>query len=234
MPQLNAYQQLRQQVMQSSTRHFNARGILAQRCERCQLGLRHCICNFRQTSESPVELVLIMHRDEVFKPTNSGRLIADRLPGQTHAFLWDRLNPDAALLALLQDPTRQYLVVFPADPNAGRPVLSAPVTDQRQVTLILLDGTWKQGRRMYNLSPWLAGIPALAINPTERARYSSRAAAHAHYLSTAESAALALAACGDTNNATALLDYFYQFDRHYQAMRRNMSLAQLEQFQHEN
>lgn len=228
MPDLNAYQQLRQQVMQSSTRHFNARGILAERCERCQLALRFCICQYRTESHSDIDLVLIMHRDELFKPTNSGRLIADRLPGQTYAFLWDRLAPPAELLALLQDPARQCLLVFPADAAGQRPVVSQPEVDNRRITLVLLDGTWKQGRRMFNLSPWLKDYPALHINPAARARYTSRSAAYDHYLSTAESAALALAAAGDQTNSTQLLEYFYQFNRHYGAMRKNMAVEHYE------
>lgn len=170
-----------------------------------------------------MEFVLVMHRDELFKPTNTGRLIADCFPGQTHAFCWDRLTPHPALLALLADPGRQCLVIFPGDEAGNRPIVNQPAPSEKVLTLILLDGTWKQGRRMYNLSPWLQQIPALKLAPEARAHYATRTAAHADYLSTAESAALALAVAGHPQSGSVLFDYFAVFNRHYAAMRRNVA-----------
>lgn len=220
-----AYHRLREQVLASSTRSYQARGIHAVRCERCQLKESHCVCSFLAASHSPAEFVLIMHRDELFKPTNTGRLIADCFPAQCHAFCWDRLTPHPALLKLLADPARQCLIIFPGDEGGERPVVSKPVADSRLLTLILLDGTWKQGRRMYNLSPWLQAVPALKLNPAARARYSTRVAAHDNYLSTAESAALALEVAGHCQQGELLINYFAVFDKHYAAMRKNVALS---------
>lgn len=219
-----AYDALRARMLALSTRDYKARGILAIRCERCQLKQSHCICKQRPDATSAIEFVLIMHRDELFKPTNTGRLIADCF-AKTHAFLWDRLSPDPALLDLLADPARQCLIIFPADENGERPVFNVPPSSEKTVTLILLDGTWKQGRRMYNLSPWLQHLPALRLNPAEKARYSTRVAAHDNYLSTAESAALALALAGETVASGQLFEYFALFDRHYAAMRKNVAVS---------
>lgn len=224
---LNAYQRLRAHAQLNATRNYSARGILAERCERCQLKTSHCICHYRPSGASQVDMVLIMHRDELFKPTNSGRLIADCFPAQTHAYCWSRLEPDPQLLALLQDPGRQCAIVFPAGDESDRERLTeiAP-NGRKRVTLILLDGTWKQARRMFNLSPWLKELPCLAIDPTERARYVTRNAAFDHYLSTAESAALALAAAGDSSAGGLLFDWFNRFNLHYGAMRSNMTPEQ--------
>lgn len=227
MPSLNAYQQLRRQVSETSNRTYAARGILAVRCERCQLKVSHCICAHQQTGPCCADFVLILHRDELFKPTNSGRLIADCFPDNTYAFCWSRLEPDPALIALLNDPERRCFIVFPADDASERPVHSqVNIQDKRRTTFIMLDGTWKQARRMYNLSPWLAAIPALKINPDARAAYVSREAAFDHYLSTAESAALALDAAHDAQASQLLFNWFTVFNQHYGAMRANMSLAQ--------
>lgn len=227
MSSLNAYQKLRQQVSQTSTRTYAARGILAVRCEACQLKASHCICAHKKAGISCADFVLILHRDELFKPTNSGRLIADCFPEHTHAFCWSRLEPDPALLALLNDPDRQCFIVFPAEATPSRQIhTQVQPTARRRTTFIMLDGTWKQARRMFNLSPWLAGIPALSINPSTRAAYVSREAAFDHYLSTAESAALALDAAGDCEASQRLFDWFTVFNQHYGAMRANMTVEQ--------
>ncbi|BFM09938.1 tRNA-uridine aminocarboxypropyltransferase [Simiduia litorea] len=217
----NAYQRLRAEVMATSTRDYKARGILAVRCERCQLKTSHCICAVRPRAETSAEFVLILHRDELFKPTNTGRLIADCFPAQSHAFCWDRLAPPEALLTLLQDPSRQCCIIFPADESDSRDVYSKPPASGKLLTFILLDGTWKQGRRMFNLSPWLQTIPALKLDPTERAHYSGRIAAFDNYLSTAEAAALALAVTGQVSASKLLFDYFSVFNLQYAAMRQN-------------
>ncbi|MDN3638087.1 DTW domain-containing protein [Simiduia curdlanivorans] len=221
---MNAYQSLRAEVMATSTRDYKARGILAIRCTRCQLKSSHCICTFRPEGQIDAEFVLILHRDELFKPTNTGRLIADCFPKQTHAFCWDRLTPPQALLTLLQDPERQCCIIFPADESEGREVYSEPPASNKLLTFILLDGTWKQGRRMFNLSPWLQTIPALNLDPAERARYSSRIAAFDNYLCTAEAAALALAISNQLASSQLLFDYFSVFNLHYAAMRQNRAV----------
>ena len=224
-PTLNAYQALRSEVMATSTRDYKARGILAVRCERCQLKLSHCICAYRPCAQSEADFVLILHRDELFKPTNTGRLIADCFPEQTHAFCWDRLSPPKALLELLQDPQRQCCIIFPADENSEREVYSKPPSSDKRLTLIVLDGTWKQGRRMFNLSPWLQNIAALKLDPQQRANYSSRVAAFDNYLSTAEAGALALAVSDLEKSSRVLLDYFSVFNKHYSAMRKNVAVS---------
>lgn len=227
MLSLNAYQQLRAQALSTATRDYGGRGILSLRCARCQLKQTHCLCSHRREVHSALEFVLIMHRDELFKPTNTGRLIADTFPQQTHAFCWDRLQPDPALLLLLQDSRRHCLLIFPATTGSSRDVVhQVSAQSDKLLTLIILDGTWKQARRMFNLSPWLAAITALHLQPQQLARYSSRVAAHDHYLSTAESVALALASAEEQQNSDLLLNYFCNFDRHYAAMRSNVLLTE--------
>lgn len=111
----NAFHRLRTRRLAEATREFMARGKSVVRCELCQLAKTACICPWRPTRASGCEFVLLMHRDEVLKPTNSGRLIADVFPAHTHAFCWSRTEPDVELLRLLNDPARLCLLVFPAD-----------------------------------------------------------------------------------------------------------------------
>lgn len=221
---LNAYQRLRSECQSRATRPFLARGIAVKRCSRCLLGERACICPWRRSMVVGMDVVLLMHRDEVFKPTNSGRLIADLFPHNTYAFEWSRTAPAAALLALLDDPARYPVIAFPADPHTarvvhcGRPELPA----QKRLTLILLDGTWKQARKMFKTSGWLQSLPLLELDAPMLGNYSVRKAASASQLATAEAAAALLLACGETDAAEALADYFAVFDQHYVATRTNI------------
>ncbi|MYM62626.1 tRNA-uridine aminocarboxypropyltransferase [Pseudomaricurvus sp. HS19] len=220
--------QLRLQCERESTREFKARGYLLQRCPQCRLAARTCVCQWRSPAQCNTEFVLLMHRDEVFKPTNTGRLIADLFPGQCHAFAWSRLEPPAELLALLADPGRHCQILFPAAEGETRPVESQPTTQPGKIpTVVVLDGTWKQARKMAKHSKWLAGLPLL--NPSSSVdnkirklgNYRIRQACDNSRLATAEAAALVLAAADEVSAANHLLDYFDVFNEHYVATRMN-------------
>lgn len=219
----NQYLRLRAQRLARSTREFLARGKSVQRCESCQLAEFACICPWRPALRTSVQFVLLMHSDEVFKPTNTGRLIADVLPGQTHVYCWSRTEPDSELLALLTDIRRRCVLVFPAEVASSashpREVLYKLPVDDRVTTFILLDGTWKQSGRMFHLSRWMDGVPCIQLPDSLIRGYAVRKSHQEHYLSTAEAAALCLQMVGEQGVANALNDYFQLFNVHYLATR---------------
>ncbi|HWV14881.1 MAG TPA: DTW domain-containing protein [Cellvibrio sp.] len=219
----NQFHRLRAERLAESTRDFLARGKSVTRCEQCQMATYACLCPWRPTLESRCEFILLMHRNEVFKPTNTGRLIADALPDRTHVYCWSRTQPNAELLQRLQDTRRQCFIVFPADAaNAGsrsRQVFSEIPGDDRIPTFILLDGTWKQSGRMFHLSQWLENIPCILLPMAISRGYSVRKSHQDDYLSTAEAAALCLQLAGEQQNSIGLLDYFQLFNEHYLATR---------------
>jgi len=218
----NAFHRLKAQAEAESTRTYKARGVLVKRCPRCQINPDFCICALSPNLESDVDFILIFHRDEIFKPSNTGRLIADTFPENTYAYCWDRKNPDESLVKLLEDLERDLYIVFPAEESETRDVVKKPIiTNNKKLTLILLDATWRQGRRMFNFSQWLKHIPALRLLPKVAADYTGRKAHQEDYLSTAESAANALEVFQRPDLSTPLLEYFGEFNRRYRAMRSN-------------
>lgn len=219
----NQFHQLRTQRLAESTREFLARGKSVVRCDICQMANYACLCCWRPEISSGCEFILLIHRNEVFKPTNSGRLIADVLPSQTHVFCWSRTEPAVELLQLLNDNNRQCFIVFPADATAieshTHTVFTELPESKKITTFILLDGTWKQSGRMFHLSHWLDGVPCITL-PTAMSRgYSVRKSHQENYLSTAEAAALCLQMANEMQNSEILLHYFQVFNEHYLATR---------------
>lgn len=219
----NQYLRLRAQRLAESTREFLARGKSVVRCDACQLAAFACICPWQPRLVVSCEFVLLMHRDEVFKPTNTGRLIADVLPAQTHVFCWSRTEPDPALLALLNDTQRRCVVVFPAEAAGSasiqREVVRELPVDGKLTTFILLDGTWKQSGRMFHLSRWLDTVPCVQLPEALVRGYAVRKSHQEHYLSTAEAAGLCLQMAREQRAADGLLGYFQLFNIHYLATR---------------
>ncbi len=230
---INQFHGLRAQCLAESTKDFLARGKSVVRCDICQMGVFACMCAWRPTLLSSCEFILLMHRIEVFKPTNTGRLIADVLPQKTHVFCWSRAEPSQELLALLNDEKRQCFIVFPStkeldvkdgkDEKVKRKVFHVIPRNEKVPTFILLDGTWKQSSRMFHLSRWLDEIACVSISDAVLRDYvkgyALRKSHQENYLATAEAGALCLQIAGEQKNCDVLLNYFQLFNRHYLATR---------------
>lgn len=214
----HSYHSLRQARLARATKPFNARGARLIRCERCLLGQAYCICSLAIPADCGADWILLMHEDEVLKPTNTGRLVADVFPSCTQVFEWARTEAPEGLLPLLMDPNRLVVVIFPAD-GALTPAVIAHQAQllNRRLTLVLLDGTWKQARKMFNRTPWLASFPCVAV-PLQTALYSLRKAAHSGCLSTVE-AAIGLLDHLDPAAGQALASYFLSFNQGYSLSR---------------
>ncbi|WP_243410122.1 tRNA-uridine aminocarboxypropyltransferase [Pokkaliibacter plantistimulans] len=198
---------------------FNARGANVRRCQACQLPEQGCICAYKATAAADCEFWLIMHHDELFKPSNTGRLIADVLP-TTEVFEWSRIDPPAALLERLADERYQPYLVFPADePEDQARLLPFQRQTGKTPVFILLDGTWRQARRMFRHSKWLQSLPLISFTPERSSGYGLREAAEESHLCTAEVGVELLKLAGEPA-AEVLAHYFYVFNVHYLAGRR--------------
>jgi len=162
-----------------------------------------------------------MHTDEILKPTNTGRLISDVLPDNCFAFEWSRTEPDPDLLKLLNDPNRDIVIIYPTQENRVTYRYQAGVKNDKKLTLLVLDGTWRQSKKIFNLSEWLQKFPTFELNVHTQANYGLRKAPHANQLSTAEATAVALAQANELTAAKVLDNYFSIFNHHYSASRSN-------------
>jgi len=181
------------------------------RCAACRLIRSHCMCALRASVPTRAGVCLVMSEFEALKPSNTGWLVADVVP-DTHAFAWSRLHVAPALLALLDDPRWQPVVVFPGEFAAPERVVSEIAnTPGRRPLFILFDGTWAEARKAFRKSPYLDRFPVLSLTPEQISRYKLRRSWHAHHFCTSEVAALCLALAGDTHAAQVLeatLDVF--------------------------
>lgn len=222
---------LRARELLKTRKPFMARGSKVKRCALCLLPLTGCICGERPAPVTGSAFCFIMYWGEAFKPSNTGRLIADVIQ-DNHAFLWERTKVDPALLQLLADPQYTPVLVFPhqyAEPERCIGSLADIKTDSRGKTplYIMLDGTWREAKKMFK-SPYLAQIPVLGIEPEHKSLYQLREAAHKHQLCTAEVAGMVLALGGDEMAAESLNAYFEVFRRRYIAGKPHMVLREQE------
>lgn len=239
---MHAVHQLHQFRKSLSTTTYKARGQRVIRCPLCQLSKQYCICSIAPKDselKSDAGFLLLMYDTEVLKPSNTGKLIADLIP-DTYAFLWSRTTKNDELQAVLDDEQWQPFVVFPQEyAQAERPVETKAVQCQagKRPLFIMLDGSWREAKKMFRKSPYLDKFPLVSFDPKlfteslltqnkkldveyspvgENSRYTVRKTELAHQFSTAEVAARVLAMFGEHDNAHLLDLWFDVFNYQYQ------------------
>jgi len=146
-------------------RHVSAPG-LAERCPRCLLLHRVCVCAEIPRISTRTRIVIVRHVAERWRSSNSGRAAALALD---NCEVLDHGDRDAPLDESVLTGTGTWLV-FPEGP----PRTSAPSPPPER--LIILDATWQQARRMRRRLTSLRGLPVLRLPdepaPAARLRHS--------------------------------------------------------------
>tara|TARA_R110002167_G_scaffold21175_8_gene77184 strand:+ start:2498 stop:3268 length:771 start_codon:yes stop_codon:yes gene_type:complete len=222
---MHAVQQLHQYRKSLSTTTYKSRGQRVIRCELCRLAEKFCICSLAPSVKSNAGFLLLMYDTEVLKPSNTGKLIADLIP-DSYAFLWSRTEVNPDILTLLNDPIWQPMIVFPkAYAGNEREIFDNKVvlaTGKRPL-FIMLDGSWREAKKMFRRSPYLQNLPVVSFTPKTpedaaelSSRYQIRLAANNTELATAEVAAQILSLAGEQINADLLDLWFDVFSYEYQ------------------
>ncbi|MGH1462770.1 MAG: tRNA-uridine aminocarboxypropyltransferase [Neptuniibacter sp.] len=204
---------------------FLARGSNVVRCPVCLLASRVCICSYKLSYKASARFLLLMHHNEGFKPTNTGRLIEDSIAG-TEKFKWSRTEPDEAFLQAIVCPQVDPYIVFPSGQGYEDRMVQFERQSGKEPVFIILDGTWRQARRMFRLSRYLDQIPVIEPDVQVTSQYKLRKASVDGQLCTAEVAAEMLRTVGDQQGAELLHAYFQVFNEHYRAARLTRPLQE--------
>lgn len=123
------------------------------RCAACRQPPRWCICAGLTTVASPLRIDVLMHRNERWRPSSTGRLIKRVFPDSGQHFTPEngRLDP-----ATIRVPGRELLVLHPAGE-----ALTAGL-DPAALQVLLLDGSWSEATHLRReVSGWgrLVSLP---------------------------------------------------------------------------
>jgi DTW domain-containing protein len=124
------------------------------RCPRCWLRTAFCICAEVPRVPNRTEVVVVRHEREAWKSTGTARVALQALErSKLVDFGDDPLLADAALAQL----TDGAALLFPETGLEPKPLAEPPRR------LIVLDGTWRQTRRMLQKLKSLASVPRLVL-----------------------------------------------------------------------
>jgi DTW domain-containing protein len=176
----------------------------AGRCPRCWLISRACACAVLMPLAAQTRFMVVQHVREGAKSTSTvrwARLLLPRCELLEYSARGDAALPAVGLpgdwLLFPNGPEHSDVVSGPADV----PPASAGERPQR---LIVLDGTWRQVRRMLAATPNLGRLPRLSVSPRPSGA-RLRAAPSPRALSTLEAMAGAVARLESPELGQALL-----------------------------
>ncbi|MFT3711309.1 MAG: tRNA-uridine aminocarboxypropyltransferase [Archangium sp.] len=129
------------------------------RCRKCFILEAHCICARVPTVQTRTEVIVVRHERESWKSTGTARIAALAMPNLK--FVEYREDAQPALTELPSVTSGAHLL-FPGE-GAG------PLT-QGVTRLIVLDGTWRQTRKMFGKLPMLHSVPKVALPPAGEAK----------------------------------------------------------------
>jgi hypothetical protein len=178
----------------------------SRRCERCQLPLRWCVCPALQQIACPLQIDVLMHHRELWRPSSTGHLIHRTIAG-SRQHLWRRERRLTA--AEVRAPGRELWILHPK--GEPMPVAAAP----ESVQIVLIDGSWREASAMaQEIGSWgrLVNLPMSGDS-----RYWLRTQADGGRFSTAEALLFLFKAMG-LEDAHAHL--FLQFELHVYASLR--------------
>ena len=104
-----------------------------------------CICSATPRLDLATRLILVMHYREITKTTSTAVLALNALSNSEYR-LHGKIN-QALDLDGLNDPNRRLLVLYP-DANAATLSAAFLKEEDRPVSLLIPDGTWRDVRRM--------------------------------------------------------------------------------------
>lgn len=182
-----------------------SRRLSMPRCSACGLHVPLCMCAMVEPIATRTRVVVVMHRTESGRASNSGRLVPLALSrGEVRVRGLEGAPFDRS--GLYGPDTRTRLLF----PHPGAPVLE-PDDDPRPLTLLVPDGNWRQVRRLLCREPALQQAPAVRLPPGPPSRYRLRSHPDPARIATFEAVARALGVLEGSEIQTRLEHLFAVF-----------------------
>jgi hypothetical protein len=169
----------------------------APRCERCRLTVRWCVCAAWRPVEAPVQVDVLMHHLEDYRPSSTGHLIKRVMPA-SGLHLYRKENPPAS--AAIVRPDRELWILHPQ--GEALPASADPA----RLQVLLIDGSWVQATEMaHRVAPWGRRV---RLPMAGESRYWLRAQADSGRFSTVEALLFLFAELGLADAHRVLREQF--------------------------
>jgi len=163
-------------------------------CQNCWLLREVCICSRLNPIESlqNITIHLLMHFKEYKRSSNTGYLLKSLLPHNTKVYIFGLEEDWEKLLSEVNN--QQVCVMYPKEDS----VEVSESMNQEHLHVVVLDGTWRQARKINAKLPkeW----PRVKLNLVAPSKFVSRTQTNSKGLSTIESVSMMLKKLGYQNS----------------------------------
>lgn len=120
------------------------------RCDHCLLPPRWCLCAGPAPFASPIQVDVLIHQCELWRPTSTGRLIHRVVQGSRLHTHQRGTNPDRTGIV---NPSRDLWILHPRGQTLDSTLAASTPPDQLQI--LLLDGNWNEaGDMLRGVESW--------------------------------------------------------------------------------
>jgi len=173
-------------------------------CDRCRRPVEGCYCAHVTPIETRTRLVLLQHPRERYVAIGTAHMASLCLTNsELHIGIdWSRSEP---LRRALSNPEQPPILLYPGEGSID--ITKSPPPGP--VTLVVVDGTWAQTKKVVRTNPVLASLPRYAFVPPKPSEYRIRKEPDDASVATIEALVHALTALeGDARRFSALLAPF--------------------------
>ncbi len=161
---------------------------MSERCLKCFRPKGNCYCRDISPIDTGVKFVFLMHPHEAKKQrTGTGRLASLSLKN-SEIIVDKSFDNNLRTQELIFNSSFYSMLLYPGeDAHRAESFNFKEVMDGRTLLIFLIDGTWREARRMMYLSSSLQILPKLSFSSEYRSKFSIKTQPKDYCLSTIES-----------------------------------------------
>lgn len=185
-------------------------------CDKCGLPKVTCICDSAPKISTSARIWILSTERELYRPSNTARLLKLVNPDSTEIFLWERTKNPEKLIENLNNEIYDSYLVFPVEDESQCSKVEYKRTGKIPA-FVLIDGTWKEARKILRKSDYLNKLPRISLQPNFKSHYDLRRGAAEGDLCTIEAAVELLKINKEIGNSKVIDEFYNLFLRSYKA-----------------
>lgn len=137
---------------------------MGERCYECFRPKKNCLCEYKDSVDSGIKFVILMHPKEFRKQRTGTGHIAKMILKDAELLVGLDFSRNARLGELLSDPRYFPVLLYPGESawTAETPALKE-AKGARTVLALLVDATWFCARKVLEHSPFLLDLPRVSF-----------------------------------------------------------------------
>jgi DTW domain-containing protein len=190
---------------------------LCESCNMCGLPVINCICDKVERVKTKSKIWILSSEREFYRPSNTARLLKLINPGSTDIYLWERTNEPKEIINNINDENYETFLLFP-DENENILIEKDDIKHTgKPQAFIIIDGTWKEAKKILNKSDYLKKLPRISLQADYRTKFDLRKGSSDGSLCTIEAAIESLNLVCEKENARIIEEGFNLFLKSYKA-----------------